>query len=149
MKDYQVVDEILAKVQSDTKVQEMKNFTQHGSVSTYEHCESVVRASYRIDRRFSLRSDLRVLLVGAMLHDFYNYDWHKGNEGAHALHGLTHPKAAAKNAREHFGVDARTSRVIEHHMWPLTLTKLPRSREEWIVCVADKWVSLMETLFRR
>ena len=148
-KDTRALSEILSDYREDSKVQEMKNYTQHGKVSTYEHCENVARLSYAIDRKFSLKSDLDVLLVGAMLHDFYDYDWHDPEHEAHRLHGFTHPRVASENAREHFDVDERTSRVIDRHMWPLTPAKIPRSREEWIVCIVDKCVSLHETIFRR
>jgi hypothetical protein len=71
MDNKQEIDKILTEIQADAKVQQMKQFIQHGNVSTYEHCESVARLSYSIDRRLSLHSDLKVLLTGAMLHDFY------------------------------------------------------------------------------
>ena len=143
------IDAILSGVKSNGKVQEMKRYIQHGSVSTYEHCDSVANLSYRIDKRLSLHSDLNVLLVGAMLHDFYLYDWHSHDGGVHRLHGFRHAQSACLNARKYFNIDDRTSRVIACHMWPLNLGSLPRSREEWIVCIADKCVSLHETLFRR
>ena len=149
MEDINEINEILSDLQADNKVQEMKRFTQHGSVSTYEHCRSVAMLSYRIDRRLSLHSDLNVLLVGAMLHDFYLYDWHNHDNGTHLLHGFTHAKDACVNARKYFDIDDRTGRVIACHMWPLNLGSRPRSREEWIVCIADKCVSLHETIFRR
>ena len=143
------MNRILSGLQTDERVQEMRKFIQHGRVSTYEHCESVARLSYKIDRLLSLHSDLRVLLVGAMLHDFYLYDWHHDDGGAHRLHGFTHAQAACANARAYFGIDDRTGHVISSHMWPLNLKKLPLTREAWIVCVADKCVSAYETLFRR
>ena len=143
------INEILSGFLSNPKVQEMKKYIQHGNVSTYEHCNSVAKLSYRIDRRLSLHSNLRILLTGAMLHDFYLYDWHNDDGGAHRLHGFTHAKTACLNARKYFNIDERTSRVITCHMWPLNLGKIPKSREEWIVCIADKCVSLYETIFRR
>ena len=140
--------DILSEIKTNEKVQEMKKYMQHGKVSTYEHCDNVAKFSYEIDKRFSLHSDLNVLLVGAMLHDFYLYDWHK-DDGSNGLHGFTHAKIASSNAKKYFNIDDRTSRVISCHMWPLNIKSIPRSREEWIVCIADKCVSLHETLFRR
>ena len=40
---------------------------------------------------------------------------------------------------------ARERDVIAKHMFPLTL-RPPRFRESWIVCLADKWCPLEETL---
>ncbi len=147
-KDYKEVNDILADIRSDERVQEMKTFVQHGDVSTYEHCENVAKMSYNIDKALSLKSDLNTLLKGAMLHDFYLYDWHKG-DGSKELHGFAHAEKAEENAKKYFQVDEETSKVIRSHMWPLNLTKLPDSKEAWIVCVADKCCSLHETLFRR
>ena len=146
--DYKEVYDILSDVQSEEHVQEMKNFVQHGEVSTYEHCENVAKMSYDLDKTFSLKSNLNTLLKGAMLHDFYLYDWHKG-DGSKELHGYVHADKAEANAKKYFHVDEDTAKVIHSHMWPLNLTRLPASKEAWIVCIADKCCSLHETLFRR
>ena len=149
MNSNQEMDEILTEIQADENVQKMKQYIQHGNVSTYEHCESVAKLSYSIDKRLSLHSDLKVLLTGAMLHDFYLYDWHEDGDGSHRLHGFTHAKRACDNAKDCFAIDDETSHVIYSHMWPLNPKRIPQSREAWIVCLADKYVSLKESLFRR
>lgn len=149
MIDNNEINAILSDYLSNERVQEMKRFVQHGSVSTYEHCLSVARLSYRIDRALGQRCDPKVLLVGALLHDFYLYDWHDDDGGTHRLHGFRHAKTACLNARQCFDIDEKTGRVIESHMWPLNPERVPPFREAWIVCVADKCVSLHETLFGR
>ncbi|MBO7530415.1 MAG: HD domain-containing protein [Lachnospiraceae bacterium] len=143
------VKEILSDYISDSKVQEMKRYIQHGCVSTFEHCNNVAEFSYKIDKKLSLHSDLNVLLVGALLHDFYLYDWHDHKKEERLPHGFTHARDACRNAGKYFDLDDRTKRVISCHMWPLTLRSLPKAKEEWIVCLADKCVSLQETLFAR
>ena len=45
MTDKQKMDKILQDLESDEHVQQMKNYTQHGKVSTYEHCERVAKLS--------------------------------------------------------------------------------------------------------
>ena len=137
---------ILKYLKDHYRVQEMKNYIQHGSVTTFKHCENVARMSYNINKRFHLNSDVRVLLVGAMLHDFYLYEWHNKDDKRHNLHGFFHAREAYKNAKKYFRVDKRAGHVIDCHMWPLNLTRIPKSREAWIVCTADKIVSLCETL---
>ena len=149
MKNKQDAEAILSELKADEAVQKMKGFIQHGRVSTYEHCESVARLSDRINRRLSLNADTKTLLTGAMLHDFYLYDWHEAGDGSHRLHGFRHAKTASENAKKHFNVDENTSHVIMSHMWPLNPLRFPRSKEAWIVCIADKCVSLHETLFKR
>ncbi len=41
---------------------------------------------------------------------------------------------------------ARERDIIKKHMWPLTVVP-PMCREAWIVTTADKYCSLMETLY--
>ena len=147
--DEEEMNRVLSGFRSDETVQQMKQYVQHGNVSTYDHCENVARLSYRIDKRLHLHCDLNVLLTGAMLHDFYLYDWHRPDGGSHRLHGFRHARAAADKAKEVFGIDRKTEEVIASHMWPLNIGKIPGSREAWVVCIADKCASLYETVFRR
>lgn len=140
---------ILEDYIQDEKVQEMKRYIQHGSVTTFDHCQSVTRASFWLNRQLHLGADTQTLLIGAFLHDFYLYDWHDSSEKWHRLHGFRHPEFARRNALEHFQVDEDVQKVIRCHMWPLTITKVPTSREALIVCLADKYVSSIETIARR
>lgn len=96
-----------------------------------------------------MEKDRDTLLKGAMLHDFYLYDWHEEDGGTHKLHGFRHAKAARENARQYLHTNEKINDVIDSHMWPLNLKKVPKSREAWVVCIADKLVSLHETIFRR
>ena len=136
----------LAALEADARVQQMKQYVQHGRVSTFEHCENVAALSRKIDRALHLHADPDILLTGAMLHDFFLYDWH---DGSHRLHGFRHAQQAQCNAVRCFGVSKPVQHVIRSHMWPLNISRVPHSREAWIVCVADKCASLYETLFRR
>lgn len=131
------------------KVLQMKSYTQHGRITTYDHCERVASASLKLNRRFHLGADEEKLAVGALLHDFYLYDWHDDDGGTHRLHGFTHPEKARKNAVKVFHIGSKEQEIIRTHMWPLTLTAVPTSREAMIVCLADKVCSLEETIMMR
>jgi len=133
-------------IRRSEEAKRMYAYMQHGGTPTYIHCENVARMSDAIDRRLRLGADREVLLTGAMLHDYYLYDWHRKDDGSHRLHGFSHAERARRNAVEAFGVDGRVQHVIATHMWPLNLTRLPRTREAWIVCLADKCCAMREML---
>lgn len=146
---YSNITAFLEDLSLDPPLQQMKLYPHHGQVSTYDHCMHVAMFSYELVRRLRLDINLDTLLTGAMLHDFYLYDWHARDGGTHRLHGLRHPYTAAVNARRYYAVSDDVAHVIESHMWPLTLTRIPKTAEAWIVCTADKWVSVRETLLGR
>ena len=143
------IEHFIKDLKNHEKVCEMKNYTQHGKISTYQHCYQVACTSYAMNNKLHLHADKKSLLTGAMLHDFFLYDWHDKDNRPKGLHGYRHAKCAAKNARKYFDVNDKVHHIISTHMWPLNLTKLPRNREAWIVCLADKYVSAKETLFMR
>ena len=122
------------------EVRKMHKYPQHGTTSI-----RVAKLSFWMSRRLPIRFRTQSLIRGAMLHDFYLYDWHKPEE-AQPFHGFRHPNTALRNARKHFTLNAVEENVIASHMWPLTLRRVPRCREAVLVCLADKICSLHETM---
>lgn len=138
---YKIIEDYIA---SDY-VQEMKQYIQHGKCTTFHHCISVAYFSYWLCLRLSIPCDIKSVTRGAFLHDFYLYDWHIPDD-SHRLHGFYHPGKALKNANKYFFLNPIEQDIIEKHMWPLTITKLPKYRESVIVCLVDKVCSLIETI---
>jgi uncharacterized protein len=124
-----------------------KQHTQHGKTSVYKHCASVAYVSYRLAKQLHLKVDERALLRGALLHDYFLYDWHAPIP-QRKWHGFRHPALSLCNAEQDFELDERERDIIKHHMFPLTMHP-PRCKEGVIVCLVDKWVSTKETLNRR
>lgn len=124
----------------------MKKYIQHGDVTVNSHVLNVARYSIALDDKLHAHSSRRELIRGALLHDYFLYDWHKPDYvHPHRLHGFYHPGTALRNASREYELTAREKDIIKKHMWPLTL-RPPMCREAWIVTTADKWCSLMETL---
>lgn len=155
---------LVQDISSDMRTQQMKQFIQHGRISAYDHCMRVARMSYSIHMLLHMNCNERELIRGAFLHDYFLYDWHDGYEQvedpdwifparyAHHLfhmHGFTHPETAMKNADRDFDLTQKEVQIIRSHMWPLTLLHPPKSREAFVVCAADKIVSLQETVMLR
>lgn len=128
------------------KIQEMKNYIQHGRTSTYIHCITVAYYSYLVARKLRMKLDTKSIIRGALLHDFCLYDWHVPDK-SHKLHGFIHPTLALNNSRKYFKLNKTEEDIIERHMWPLTLTRIPRSKEALLVCLIDKYCSLAETFY--
>jgi uncharacterized protein len=126
--------------------QKTKEHIQHGNMSVQEHCINVAKASLYIKDKLNIQCDTRDLVRGALLHDYFLYDWHiSDKKDPHRLHGFYHPGRALKNAQKEYDVTVRQADIIVKHMWPLTIIP-PMCREAWIVTTADKYCSTMETL---
>lgn len=138
---------IINEIKSDSKSMKMKDFIQHGRVTTYDHCIRVAAISFWIAKKLKLNCNLDSLVKGAFLHDYYLYDWHDYKEAK--LHGFHHPEVAMRNAFRDFGLTKKEANIIKSHMWPLTLRSVPASKEAVLVCIADKISSTKETLTER
>lgn len=124
----------------------IKGHVQHGNMTVNDHVMNVARYSVALSDRLHIRCSRRELVRGALLHDYFLYDWHKPDvENPHKLHGFYHPGRALENASREYNLTSIEKDIISKHMWPLTVVP-PGCREAWIVTTADKWCSLMETL---
>lgn len=127
-----------------------EQYIQHGNVSVKRHCLSVAECSLFIEEKLNcmgIRCQEREMVRGALLHDYFLYDWHDRNSHKR-LHGFYHPGVALVNASREYCLSERERDIIVKHMWPLTV-KPPMCREAWIVTAADKYCSLRETILCR
>jgi uncharacterized protein len=83
--------------------------------------------------------DHRSATRGAILHDFFLYDWRDHDEPdlhRKKFHGVEHPLIALANAKKHFSVNEIEEDIIKKHMWPLTIVP-PKYKESFIVSFID------------
>ncbi|BCN30299.1 HD domain-containing protein [Anaeromicropila herbilytica] len=118
-------------------------FVQHGNVTCLDHCIAVSYLSFCLCKKLRIKVDFESLIRGALLHDYFLYDWHIKDKNR-PLHAFYHPKCAYKNARKVFDLTEIEKDIILKHMWPLTLS-VPSYKEAFIVCIADKICSVVET----
>ena len=136
-------EELARPVLAGGRVREMGGFVQHGSTTTLEHVCAVAWTALGLVRRLGLRVDEAALVRGALLHDYYLYDWHDHRAAPDRWHGFTHPGHAMRNAEADFGIGELERHIIKRHMFPFTPVP-PTRREAWAVCLADKWCSTRE-----
>ena len=123
-----------------------KEFIQHDRTTVHQHCVDVAKQSIIISRRLRMKVNEREMIRGALLHDYFLYDWHdKNRENFRRWHGFHHPGTALINASRDYELTNREKDIIKKHMWPMTIVP-PRYKEAWIVTFADKYVSTLETL---
>lgn len=127
---------------------ELSKYIQHGDTSIRKHTRNVAYLSFvcakMLENRFHIQFDYEDLIIGAYLHDLFLYDWHEKNAD-HRFHGFSHPRIASQNAQSLCKISPKEIAIIESHMWPLTITKIPKSKESLLVCLFDKYCATLET----
>ena len=150
LKQYGIIDKTYYKciedLISNELVLSMKEYIQHGKTTTLDHCIAVSYNAYKLAKVLNL--DFKSVARGALLHDFYLYDWHNLPKEKHFFkqHGFVHAKVAKENALKYFELNEVEVDIIEKHMWPLNITKMPMYRESVLVTLVDKYVSTNETV---
>lgn len=134
------VEELL----SQPSLKQMHAYIQHGDISTLTHSILVAYYSYAMNCHLHLHSDEKSLITGALLHDYFLYDWHE-KEKWHKWHGFRHANFAYHNALRDFEINEKEAEIIRKHMWPLTIIP-PTCREAWLVNAVDTFSSVMEVL---
>jgi len=121
----------------DPAVRSMGNFNHHDA-TTLRHVISVSLVSYYLARACGLDSSSTAR--GALLHDFFLYDW---RDGIRRQHRTTHPRTALYNALNRFSLNDVEADIIFSHMWPVA-RPIPKYRESFLVGIVDKIVSTRE-----
>ena len=122
-------------------------FVQHGRTSVYRHSVRVAWTSLRLARFLGWRIDAAALVRAALLHDYFLYDWHTPDP-AHRLHGFRHAGTALRTADRDFELNDTERDMIKKHMFPLNPAP-PRFKETAVLCLADKYCALRETVLQR
>ncbi|MBO4897771.1 MAG: HD domain-containing protein [Clostridia bacterium] len=121
-----------------------KGHMQHGNISVYNHSLSVADTCLGISERLHIKVNKKALIRGALLHDYFLYDWHEKDK-SHKWHGFIHAKRALRNAERDFDLGSIEKNMIERHMFPLNI-KPPSCRESMILCIADKICAVKEMI---
>ena len=116
---------------------------QHGIVTVYDHSLKVARCCLKLVDMFNINVDKSSLVRGALLHDYFLYDWHNKDDGSHRLHGFSHAKTALKNAEKEYKLNRKERNMILSHMFPLNLV-LPKYKESIVLTIADKLCATAE-----
>ncbi|MBP5415983.1 MAG: HD domain-containing protein [Clostridiales bacterium] len=120
---------------------QLKEFKQHGKCTCYDHSIAVAKTALFLSMILPFRFKQKQLVKGALLHDYFLYDWHKVK--LEKLHGFHHPKIAAENAHRDFKITKIEENIIRRHMFPLTPIP-PKYRESVLVTISDKYCATKE-----
>ena len=118
-------------------IQPLKHIPQHKGGTTYAHCVGVPSTAYRLAKRLHWDIDIKALVRGAMLHDYYLYDTETMPYSDYR-HAMLHPKLAVANTEKIFDLNDKERNIILSHMWPIPGAPIPRCKEALLVSTADK-----------
>ena len=131
-----------------SNMKQEKAYIQHGNICCFAHSVFVAYMSIWLVKKLRADVDMESLVRGALLHDYFLYDWHMP-DSAQKWHGFRHARIALQNAARDFDLNKIEIDIIRKHMFPLNL-RIPRYRESFIVCLADKICAIRElSLFCR
>lgn len=124
-------------------------YVQHGGTSTLLHSLAVAYYGWCIARLLRLAISERSLIRGALLHDYFLYDWHDPTSHRR-LHGPHHPRVAWENAMRDMPepLNDVEQDIILKHMFPVTPVP-PACRESAIICLTDKLCATYEVFCRK
>ena len=125
-----------------------KNHRHHINGTVYSHSVKVAYLCYKYHKKHKLNMDIKDLVRGALLHDFYLYNLH-GDGKKHRFHWFKHPSKALNNAIKKYPDLTEMQRdMIKHHMFPLTPIP-PKTKAGWIICFYDKVAAVSDRFERK
>lgn len=125
---------------NNEKIQQMKNYPHHKTISTHFHSVYVSYSCHKVGRLLGIGT--RELTRAALMHDLYLYDWH--TEKHEEKHAWYHPKMAVINAEKYVEkLSDKQKDMILAHMFPLHIAP-PKSIEGFVLTLCDKHCANMD-----
>ena len=129
---------------NNEKILRMKDISMHRGSNCYIHSFKVAKKA--IKKSINKKNiNLEVVLIGAILHDYYLYDWRQDRSKL-KKHAKNHPGIAINNAINDFDISDDVKNVIKTHMWPINIKAFPNTKEAKIVSLSDKAVTIRESM---
>ena len=140
--------QLVMETMSGSRLAVEEEFIQHGNTSCLLHSIAVAYFCYMIAKKLHfLGFRIYELVRGALLHDYFLYDWHIEPKRKNGMHGFSHPFTAFYNALFDFDLSDVERDIITRHMFPL-VPLIPRYKESHLVSFVDKICSLYEVFAR-
>lgn len=118
-----------------------KEIIHHGK-NRYDHSVRVSYYSYKMAKYLNL--DYVEVARAGLLHDFFLVD----NEAISLKETVdtlfNHPKYAVAFSEKYFDLSDKEKDIIISHMFPISLIRIPRYAESWLVNIVDNGVSIIE-----
>ena len=120
---------------------DLKKYPSHGNTNLYTHSINVAQSSLLFINKHHINCSKKDLVVGALLHDLYLYNWHHTKV---KFHTFRHQSIALDTAKRYFKLTKIEENIIYSHMFPITFWTFPKYKEAWIVCLFDKIEAIKE-----
>ncbi len=132
-------EEVIGPLLCNQHVQNMHTMTQHVAIaSLLEHLVYSAYITFCICKKFRL--NMNEAVVASLLHDFRLQD------SSEFRKPFTHSTLSKQAAYKYFDLNDKQLNMIEAHMWPLTITLIPKSKEAFVVASADRFATIVEVL---
>lgn len=135
--------EYITPIIENEEYQKRKKYMHHENLSVYDHSMQVAYLSFKFAKKHKL--NVKDIVIGAMLHDFYYKPWQDNKEHVKFFkqHGFVHAGQALENSRKEFPelLNPMIEDIIVKHMFPLNI-RPPKYKESWVVTAMDKKTSL-------
>ena len=138
------LEDLYQKFLNNDKIKRMIQVPMHRGSNCYLHSFKVAKKAVRHALHYR-NINLETVLLSAILHDYYLYDWRVDKE-KRRHHGSRHPGIAAIHAKEDFDISETVQKSIRSHMWPLGFTHFPNNREALVLSYSDKDIAIREFL---
>ena len=139
------LEQLYQRYLNDPLVMQMKDIPIHRGSNCYIHvfkvCKLVIKKAVKKNKEYNYEA----LIIGAILHDYYLYDW-RADIKLRKKHCRKHPLIAASNAKRDFDVSEEVMEIIKTHMWPITIHLYPKTKEAKLVNEVDDIIATKEVL---